>query len=114
MQKEKVIGDQLKSVRIRDQRVDVYSDEPRSYWHNKLYLGHSIEDKLSAIDELVRLQESDLLASGLGNRSVEVRTATINGLTLIGDVNSVQLLGQAMFSEKNEDVHFIIIKALNT
>ena len=79
-----------------------------------LYLSDSEDEKLSAIDELVQLQESNLLASGLGDASIDIRIATIEGLTQIGDINSVQLIGQALFSKQNKALTPHIIKALNT
>lgn len=114
LSKEETTTAEINSVRLNSETFNDLYDDPKRYWHNALYLGESIDDKLLAIDELIMLQESNLLASGLGDTSTDIRIATIKGLTQIGDVNSVQLLGQALFTEQNETTHELIINALHT
>jgi len=98
----------------RHKILNVDYEDPKAYWHNILFQSEFVDEKLSAIDELIHLQDSDLLASGLGDKSAEIRKATIEGLELIGDANSVQLLGQALFYEKDQILYSRIIEALET
>ena len=102
------------AVRLAPLSEDRLYEQPKLYWHNQLYLSESIEDKLSAIEELVNLQETHLLASGLGDDNIEVRIATIKGLKKIANNGAVQVLGQALFSEQNAGVKNEIINALET
>ena len=50
------------AVRLAPLSEDRLYEQPKLYWHNQLYLSESIEDKLTAIEELVNLQETHLLA----------------------------------------------------
>ena len=102
------------AVRLAPLSEDRLYEQPKLYWHNQLYLSESIEEKLSAIEELVNLQETHLLASGLGDDDIEVRIATIEGLKKIANNEAVQVLGQALFSEQNTGVKNEIINALET
>lgn len=121
-QKEEPVSDDTKptnmfiasAVRLVDLSEDRLYEQPKLYWHNQLYLSESIEDKLTAIEELVNLQESHLLASGLGDDNIEVRIASIEGLKKIASNEAVQVLGQALFSEQNTGVKNEIINALET
>jgi hypothetical protein len=98
----------------RHKLLNVDYEDPKAYWHNILFQSEFVEEKLSAIDELVQLQNSDLLATGLGDKSTEIRRVTIEGLVLIGDFNSVQVLGQALFYEKDQIIYAHIVEALTT
>jgi len=121
-QKEYPVSDDTKptnmfkasAVRLAPLSEDRLYEQPKLYWHNQLYLSESIEDKLTAIEELVNLQETHLLASGLGDDNIEVRIATIEGLKKIANNEAVQVLGQALFSEQNTGVKNEIINALET
>jgi HEAT repeats len=121
-QKEYPVSDDAKlsnmfkvsAVRLAALSEDSLYEQANLYWHNQLYLSESIEDKLTAIEELVNLQESHLLASGLGDDNIEVRIATIEGLKKIANNEAVQVLGQALFSEQNTAVKNKIIDALET
>ncbi len=121
-QKEELVSDDTKptnmlitsAVRLAVLSEDRLYQQPKLYWHNQLYLSESIEDKLTAIEELVNLQETYLLASGLGDDNIEVRSATIEGLKEIANNEAVQVLGQALFSEQNAVIKNEIINALET
>lgn len=90
------------SIRIKKRNDEgAHNYASIDYWRSVLYVSDSYDEKLTAIEELVYLRGSDALAVGLGDSNVMLRVEVIKGLTQIADENSVQIIGQVLFSESD-------------
>lgn len=101
------------SIRIRKHNDEgAHNYASIDYWKSVLYASNSYDEKLTAIEELVYLRGSDALAVGLGDSNVKLRVEVIKGLTHIADENSVQIIGQVLFSESDMTVRDEAINSL--
>jgi HEAT repeat protein len=104
--------DNLQRIEIMFDPEDYSPVSDLQYWQSKLYQGDNLEDKLTAIDELTLLNKPEELATGLGDPSIKIRKATVEGLQQIGDSNSIRLLAQSLYSEPNANQRINVIYAL--
>ena len=102
--------DKTSSNFLPDQRFS--QDEP-AYWQQQILYSRDETSKFAAIEELVQRERADLLASGLGDKSREIRIATIEGLSRIGDSHSVRILASVLFSNANPTDKLRAIEALS-
>jgi hypothetical protein len=101
------------SIRIKNHNDEgAHNYASPDYWRSVLYVSDSYDEKLTAIEELVYLRDSDALAVGLGDSNVNLRVEVIKGLTQIADEKSAQIIGQVLFSESDMMVRDEAINSL--
>lgn len=71
-----------------------------------------VRTKLAEIGYLVKDNELDKLASGLGDSSAQVRKQTILGLSDMNSVEALQIVGQALISDAAADNRMLALTVL--
>lgn len=107
-------SDNLQRIEMMVEPADYSTVSDLQYWQTKLYQGDNIDEKLAAIDELILLNKPEELATGLGDPSIKIRNATVEGLQQIGDSESIRYLAQALYSEPNPKQRINVIYALES
>jgi hypothetical protein len=72
----------------------------------------SLTAKLAEIGYLVKDNELDKLASGLGDNSVAVRKQTIIGLSYIDSDEALRIIGQALMSDPSAENRMFVVDVL--